>query len=208
MDEPQPKPGELTELLEIVRSGNDPKAAERRVVELAYNEMRRIAGHLADPRSGTINATALVHEAWLKLHGQLGGVNDRTHFLALAARAMRQVMADAARARNASKRGGNNLRFTLHEADGLVGSDARAIDLADVHDLLEAMRGLYAKQAEVFELRAFGTLTFKEIASLQNRSESGARLDWQFARAWMRSRLEGSTDGPAVDRTAPESTTP
>ena len=186
--ESQHSPGELTVLLEAVRSGRDRHAAEARVIELAYNEMRRIAGAIADPRAHTVNATALVHEAWLKLNGQLGSVNDRRHFLAIAARAMRQVLLDAARARAAQKRGGEQLRYTLQDGDGATGSGA--LELADIHDLLQRLRDQHPRQAEVFELRAFGTLTFAEIGDLLDISESSARLDWQFARASIRASLD------------------
>ena len=184
--------GELTQLLHVAQRGENAHEAEARVVELAYNEMRRIAGAIADPRSHTVNATALVHEAWSKLSGNLGSVTDRRHFLALAARAMRQVMLDAARARKTGKRGGDRHRFKLHDADGAHDAARAGIDLADIHDALGALRSTHPRQAEVFELRAFGTLTFAEIAGIVNVSESSARVDWQFARASIRAGLDPS----------------
>lgn len=180
--------GEITVLLSDVRSGVNAREAEARVVDLAYGEMRRIAGAIADPnRGGTINATALVHEAWLKLSGNLTDVNDRCHFLALAARAMRQVMADAARAKSRQKRGGDRVRYTLHDADGAQGPGE--LDLAELHEVLESLRREHPRQAEVFELRAFGSLTFGEVGRMLEISESSARMDWQFSRAWLRSAL-------------------
>lgn len=180
--------GELTAYLDEIRSGTNAHEAEAKVIQLAYEEMKRIAGSLADPRhDGTVNATALVNEAWLKLNGKLGSVNDRCHFLALAARAMRQVMADAARARSRQKRGGDAVRFTLQEADGA--QHHNMIDLADLHEVLEDFRSAYPRQTEVFELRAFGSLTFAEVGKMLDISESAARLDWQFARAWLRMKL-------------------
>lgn len=185
--------GEITHLLGIVRAGPGAHDAEARVVQLAYEEMRRIAGSLMDRRpEGTISATALVHEAWLKLNGNLGGVTDRCHFLALAARAMRQVMADAARARSALKRGGDQPMYTLCEHDAATGSPE--IDLADLHDVLAGFRNAYPRQADVFELRAFGTLTFAEIGDLLGISESSARMDWKFGRAWLRTSLSAPNE--------------
>lgn len=184
--------GEITQLLHVARQGENAHEAEARVVELAYNEMRRIAGAIADPHANTVNATVLVHEAWLKLNGSLGNVNDRRHFLALAARAMRQVMLDAARSRNTEKRGGAQHRFTLHDADGAQDAGSPVLDLADIHHALEALRTQHPRQAEVFELRAFGTLTFAEVADIVGISESSARVDWQFARASIRATLDPS----------------
>ncbi len=193
MPEDVPQVGEITGLLQVVREGLDPRQAEAKVVNLAYEEMRRIASAMAGRNhGGTLNATALVHEAWLKLNGNLGQVTDRCHFLALAARAMRQVMADAARAKTSQKRGGDQLRFTLHDADGA--QNANEVDLADLHEILEGLRSRYARQAEVFELRAFGSLTFREIGDFLEISESSARLDWQFSRAWIRSELNGENN--------------
>lgn len=181
-------PSVVTRLLREARDG-DPDAANR-VIELAYTEMKRLADDLAGPRRhAAINATSLVHEVWIKLDGRLDEVNDRRHFLALAARAMRQVIADRARAQSREKRGGRRVRLTLQDHDAAVSS--ATFDLSDFHSLVERLRLEYPRQADVFELRAYGTLMFAEIASLQEMSESSARLDWQFARAWLRSRLEG-----------------
>lgn len=180
--------GELTQLLRGVRDSANPQDAEARVIQLAYEEMRRIAGSIADPRGvQTINATALLHEAWLKLNGKLGDVNDRKHFLALATRAMRQVMADAAKSKSRQKRGGDVIMLTLQESDGAQTQEP--LDLADLHFAIEGLRRDHPRQAEVFELRAFGSLTFVEVAEIMEISESSARLDWKFARAWMRAQL-------------------
>ena len=203
MPQDEPKVGEITGLLQVVRAGTNPKDAEAKVVQLAYDEMRRIAGSMAGRNNGgTINATALVHEAWLKLNGNLGHVSDRCHFLALAARAMRQVMADAARAKSRQKRGGDQPRFTLHDSDGA--QNANDLDLADLHEVLEGLRSSYPRQAEVFELRAFGSLTFREIGQFLDLSESSARLDWQFSRAWLRAELSDDTSTAHDDEAVSE----
>ncbi len=190
--------GAITHYLREIREGHDASHAEAQVVRLAYEEMRHIAGSVAgNNHAATINATALVHEAWLKINGKLTDVSDRTHFLALASRAMRQVMADAARAKKSLKRGGDGVRYTLHDADGAV--NPQQIDLADIHEMLETLRQPHERQAEVFELRAFGMLTFEEIGKLLEISESSARLDWQFARAFIRSRFDQLSDETARD---------
>ncbi len=188
----------MTELLRGVRHAANPQDAEARVIQLAYEEMRRIAGALADPRGmQTINATALLHEAWLKLNGKLGDVNDRKHFLALATRAMRQVMADAARSKSRQKRGGDVVMLTLQESDGAQTQEP--LDLADLHFAIERLRQDHPRQAEIFELRAFGSLTFAEVAEIMEISESSARLDWKFARAWMRAQLGESETSTEIE---------
>ncbi len=190
-------PGRLTQLLASAREGN--AEAEADVIRLAYDELRRLAGHVAGgQKAGVLRPTSLIHEAWLKLHGKLDGVHDREHFFALAVRAMRQILVDEARARKRVKRGGQATLVSIsHEGDVRADRDARASVDVDVEVLAEALaelRGKFARHAAAFELRVLGGLTYTEIGEHLGLSESTARGDVQFARAWLLAKVDGGGD--------------
>ncbi len=134
--------------------------------------------------SHTLQPTVLINEAWLKLSGHKELVNDRQHFLALAAKVMRQILADHARAKSATKRGGRRAKLTLVE--GSVASDMPELDAIAFHDALEHLSSLNQRHAEVVELRLLGTLRIHEIAELLGMSENTVQRDWQAARLWLR----------------------
>jgi len=152
-----------------------------------YEELRRIGSSIrrGDP-AATINSTALVHEAWLKLKGSLNlAATSESHFKAIAAGAMRQILIDAARRRNARKRGGaGRVQFvTLDDsADYAPSSDAEMLVL---NDALERLAVLSPRQARVVELRFFGGLGIKEAALSLGVSGSMVERDWRAARAWL-----------------------
>jgi len=181
MSDPQLDVGEVTRLLRAAHEG-EPAALER-LVPLLYDDLRRLArralGHEYGER--TLNATGLVHESYLKL-GAAGLVaRDRPHFLAIAARAMRQVLVDHARDRKAAKRGGGAWeRVTL--TDGAWVSE---FDPDGVLALDEALAELEPRQRQVVECRFFGGMEEHEIAAALGVSERTVHRDWMKARAWL-----------------------
>lgn len=180
---------------------NLPSSGES-LLPLVYAELRRLAAaRLASEAPGqTLQATALVHEAWLKLSAQdpERRWNDRTHFFAAAAEAMRRILIDNARRKRAVRHGGELARVDLEETKvaAPVGNDE---ELLAVHEALDELAALDARKAEVVKLRFFVGLNFAETAEVLGISEITAKRDWAFARAWLfrRSRGEGATpDAP------------
>lgn len=159
------------------------------VYSLVYEELRRLAKSVrrSDP-SATVSATTLVNEAWLKLKDSPRLADTSVpHFKAIAARAMRQVLIDAARKRIAEKRGGECAFVTLDELAGPVAScdtELLAFDLA-----LKKLAQMNARQAQVVEYRFFGGFSVSEIASLLSFSESVIERDWRAAKAWLAGAL-------------------
>jgi RNA polymerase sigma factor (TIGR02999 family) len=182
--------GEVTRLLQAARAG-DPAALER-IVPLVYDDLRRLARRQLGREHGerTLDATALVHEAYLKVAGT-GALlaADRAHFLAIAARAMRQVLIDHARERKAAKRGGGWERTTL--TDGAWVGEFQADELLALDD---AMQELDPRQRQVVEYRFFGGMGEHEIAAMLGVSERTVHRDWMKARAWLYHRLHPGTD--------------
>jgi RNA polymerase sigma factor (TIGR02999 family) len=155
-----------------------------------YAELRNIAGRLlrGEAEGHTLQPTALVHEAWLKLAGEHGlRPADRQHFLALAARAMRQVLVDSARRRRAAKRGGAAVNITL--SDDVSGRDMPLDDLIAVDDALVQLAANDERLARVVELRFFAGLSEEEIASALDVTTRTVQRDWARARAWLHSEL-------------------
>ncbi len=137
----------------------------------------------------TLQPTALVNEAWLKLAGGLGAVEDRHHFFALAAQAMRQILADHARARGRQKRGGDARRVTL--STGALADHTEPFDLIVFHDALARLTELNDRHAKVVEMRVLGSLTIPEIADLLETSPATVKRDWNVARLWLLQELQG-----------------
>jgi RNA polymerase sigma factor (TIGR02999 family) len=183
-------PAAVTRILQDVRRGD--RSAVDRLFPLVYDELRRLAGgqlrrHAPSP---TLQATALVHEAYLKLAGGEGlNASDRAHFLAIAARAMRQVLVDRARARGRLKRGGGMQQTTLSGNHGVP-----HVPLDDVLALDRALAELDPRQREVVEYRFFAGMEETEIAGVLGVSERTVRRDWVKARAWLVRALAASPD--------------
>lgn len=159
--------------------------------EQLYDELRKLArGQLARARPGeTLRTTALVHEAYLRLIDSTRvDVREREHFLALAARAMRFVLVDAARERMAQKRGGDQQRVELHDVV-VVNPGPTAEQLLIVDRALDRLSGLDARQARVFEMRAFGGLSVDETASVLEVSPKTVKRDWRKARMFLTREL-------------------
>lgn len=180
----------ITNLLQRWSTG-DREAAEQ-VLPLVYDELRRIAARelRRHRRGNTLQATAIVHEVYLRLSGQEGfRIVSRTHFFALAARLVRHVLVDYARRQHRLKRGGQTERVTLTEVAGLVAS--RAPDLLAVDEALEKLEALDPRKAAVVELRFFAGLTLDETAEQLGISPETVGREWRRARAWLCNELEG-----------------
>jgi len=184
---PSPTPGEVTQLIRAARAGDD--RAVDRLFPLVYEELRRMARRHIGREHGplTLNPTDLVHEAYFKLAGSVPDAADRAHFLAIAARAMRQVLVDRARQRRAQKRGGGAAVVTLSEAHGGPGD----LDAADLLALDAALDSLDERQRQVVEARFFGGLEEREIAELLGVTTRTVQRDWVKARAWLYRELYG-----------------
>jgi RNA polymerase sigma factor (TIGR02999 family) len=184
--------GEVTRLLRIARDG-DANALEQ-VYELVYMELRRIAAaRLRAERDGhTLQPTALVNEAYMKLAASPGaGIQDRSHFLSVAARAMRQVLVDHARRRDAAKRGAGVAPATLTgrklaspDQPGLESDELLALDAA-----LDRLDAMDSRLRQVVELRFFGGLTDTEVGEVLGVTRRTVQRDWTRARAWLYGEL-------------------
>jgi RNA polymerase sigma factor (TIGR02999 family) len=182
-------PRAVTLLLEASEKGD--KGASARLMEIVYGELRALAGSYAraQDKNHTLQPTALVHEAFLKLVTVPSeGWKDRAHFFAVAARAMRQVLMDHARAKRTQKRdAGAFERITL---DGSVAPEAgRDLDLLALDDALQELAELDPRAHRVVELRYFGGLTVEEVAPILSVSVTTVESDWRSARAWLATRL-------------------
>jgi len=175
---------EVTPLLEAVRRGED--GAVDRLMPLLYGELRFLARRQLrrQGRSPTLDSTALVHEAYLKLVDQKqAGWRDRGHFLAVAALAMRHILVDRARRRAAAKRGQGAIRVTLDE--GHRTTVPRTVDLLALDQALTALSALNERLARLVELRFFGGLTEEELTEVMEVSPRTIRRDWRKARAFL-----------------------
>jgi RNA polymerase sigma factor (TIGR02999 family) len=188
---------EITAVLERVSDG-DPTAVDD-LMPLVYDELRRLAeSHLARERADhTLQATALVHEAYLKLVDQTRVQwRGRAHFFAVAAQAIRRILIDHARGRRRLKRGGGQARLSLDEAL-TIGHDAET-DLIALDDALEQFAAEHPDKAKVVELRFFGGLSNDDAAMVLDVSSRTVERHWRFARAWLYRALD--EDGEAKDR--------
>ena len=177
---------EATAILHAMGNG-DPGAAER-LLPLVYEELRRLAAaqFRHQPAGHTLQATALAHEAWMRLVDQDGAsIKDRRHFFAIAATAMRQILTDHARRVRAAKRGGDRTRIALADAESKAASPDDGVDLVVLDEALSRLAALDPRKHRVVELRYFGGLTMEEIAETLDVSLRTVEGDWRAARAWL-----------------------
>jgi RNA polymerase sigma-70 factor, ECF subfamily len=181
----------VTALLTEMAKGN--QKAGPQLIPLVYSELRRMAdGYMRRERPGhTLQTTALVHEAYLKLVGQ-HSVNwqSRAHFFGIAAQVMRRVLIDHARGHVRDKRGGGREAVSLDEA--VVFSKERAEEFLELDRALEALAAVDARQANIVELRYFGGLTVEETAEVLGISPKTVKRDWTVAKAWLHGELKAS----------------
>jgi RNA polymerase sigma factor (TIGR02999 family) len=183
-------PGQATQLL-IDWSGGD-TAALAKLTPLIYDELHRLANRfLRHERGGhTLQATALVNEAYLRLIDQRSPHwQNRAHFFAIAARLMRRILIDYARARQYAKRGGGAPHVALDEA--MVLSDERAADLVALDEALTSLASIDPQQSRVVELRFFGGLTIEETAEVLKLSHDMVKREWSTAKAWLSREMSG-----------------
>ena len=174
----------MTRLLDAIHQG-DSNAADR-LLPMVYEELRQLAAHkMANEAPGqTLQPTALVHEAWLRLAGsQNQNWQDRGHFFAAAAEAMRRILIDVARHKHQIRHGGGQQRVALEEVDITLPDERER--LLQVHEALDELAATDATKAEIVKLRYFVSLSNKEIAELLGISERTVERAWSFAKAWL-----------------------
>jgi RNA polymerase sigma-70 factor, ECF subfamily len=182
---------QVTQLLLAWHEGDE--TALNQLVPLVHDELRRIARRcMAHERGGhTLQPTALVNEAYMRLIDvQHVRWQNRAHFLAIAARLMRQILVDFARSKRYQKRGGSAIRVTFSEE--LAAIDDRGGDLVAIHDALTALETVDQRKGRVVELRFFGGLSVKETSEALGISAETVMRDWKFAKAWLSREIAAS----------------
>jgi RNA polymerase sigma factor (TIGR02999 family) len=185
---------EVTRILCAIEQG-DPHAAEQ-LLPLVYQELRKLAAQkLAQEKPGqTLQATALVHEAYLRLvgDGEEQHWNSRGHFFAAAAEAMRRILVEQARHKRSAKGGGQLQRVELH--DEQLQAPSRNIDLLALDEALKKLANRDRRKAELVKLRFFAGLTIRQAAAALGISESTADADWAYVKAWLRIEIADASD--------------
>jgi len=192
METASSEPGDLTNLLQAW-AGGDTQALER-LVPVVYGELRRIAQRcISHENPGqTLQATALAHEAYLRLLGCRNvSWQNRAHFFAVAARQMRHILIDIARSKNQLRRGCSPKRVSLEEAPEL--SDEKSSELLALEDALKDLEKLDPRKAQIVEMRYFGGLTVGETAAVLRVSDRTVMRDWETARVWLYRQLRRGT---------------
>jgi len=184
---------EVTRILNAIQTGNSSAAAEE-LLPLVYDELRKLAAHKMahEAPDHTLQPTALVHEAWLRLAGSTH-FDNRGHFFAAAAEAMRRILIDSARRKEAVKRGVGLQRVNLEDVD--VAAKADDTTLLRLDEALEKLASEDPASAELVKLRFFAGLTTEQAAAALGISERTARRYWVFARAWLHDELQLSSGG-------------
>jgi RNA polymerase sigma factor (TIGR02999 family) len=183
--------GDVTLLLKAIERGDT--AATERLFPLVYQELRQLAAaKMAGERDGhTLQPTALVHEAWLRLGGEKQpNFENRAHFFGAAAEAMRRILVDHARARQAARRGGQHQHVDVANLELAAGQEQSDDQLLAANEALEKFAALDAAKAELVKLRYFVGLTLEEAASAQGISLATAKRSWAYARAWLYREME------------------
>ena len=191
----QPDADRCEQLLAAARAG-DPSAAGA-LLPLVYDELRATARRMLGPRNRnhTLQPTALVHDAFVKLARNKNGWENRRHFLCVAAKAMRQVLSDYAESKGTQKRGGAWKRVTFAgESIADPGESAHAVDLVALDSALTELAEADPRGAEIVELRFFAGMTIEEAATAINASPTTVKEAWRTARMWLRWRLAAATD--------------
>jgi len=177
----------VTQLLHAWGKGDE--AARDELIPLVYDTLRRIARHqLRGERAGhTLETTALINEAYLKLVEQSVSWQSRAHFFGIAARLMRQLLVDYARARQRLKRGGDMQQISLTDAAGIA--EDKAVDVLALDDALQILTEVDPQSSRIVELRFFGGLTIEETAQVMGISTPTVERGWRAARAWLQTEL-------------------
>jgi RNA polymerase sigma factor (TIGR02999 family) len=181
--------GQVTELL--IQWSRGDSAAREALIPIVYDELRRVARHClaSQPRNQTMQSTALVHEAYLRLVGRTSvHWENRVHFFAVAAQLMRRILVDHARKRFAAKRGANPLMLALD--DGVALQKKRELDLVALDDALNDLAALDERQSRIVELRFFGGLSIEDASQLLELSPATVKREWATARTWLFSQMK------------------
>jgi RNA polymerase sigma-70 factor, ECF subfamily len=191
MDKSLVSPQRVTQFLANWSQGDDAALAE--LTPLVYQELRRLAHHhmTGQRPDHTLQTTALVNEAYLRLADQTNpNWQNRAHFFAVAARAMRQILVSYARSNRAQKRGGDALKVELDET--AIVSPEQSKEIVDLHEALERLATLDSRKAQIVELKYFGGLNHDEIAEFLKTSTRTVRRDWIFAKTWLYDELHNA----------------
>jgi len=190
---------EVTRILqELSQAAGGERGASSELLPLVYADLRRLAGaRMARLAPGqTLQATELVHEAYMRLVGSTDpGWQGRAHFFGAAARAMRDIVADHLRSKASLKRGGHMRRVGPETAAQLT-CEGPSDDLLEVEEALQDLERSYPRKGQVVTLAFYGGLTTEEIAEVLGRSTRTVEREWRCARAWLNSRLAGNEEGP------------
>lgn len=200
-------PADITLLLHAAASGD--RRDLDALMGALYEDMRRLAAsHMErERRDHTLEPTALVHEAYVRLIAQRTTAwNDRLHFFAVASRIIRRILIDHARARHAEKRAGDRTRISLADHDPAAPGAPHQVDLLALDEALEQLARIDEQQARIAELRYFGGCTIEDIAALLNVGKRTVDRQWQAAKAWLLVCLEG--DAPDAGHARADSRTP
>lgn len=179
---------DVTALLQAAGSGS--RAAVNQLLPVLYDELRRLAAHhlQSERNEHTLQPTALVHEAYLRLVNQkTAGWKDRAQFFGAASKAMRRILVDHARARAAAKRGGGQTKSTLDEA--VVDFEERNLDLLALDEALTELASIDERKSRVVEMRFFGGLTAEAVAEVTKVPLRTINRDWAMAKAWLHARV-------------------
>ena len=188
----QDSPGDVTLLLAEMKSGN--REALPKLVPLVYHELKRLAAYfLRGEREGhTLQATALVHEAYLRLAGQKAGWQNRAQFMGVAAQLMRRILVDYARQRVAAKRGGGEMPADLAACE-IGGSVEQSEEMLAVDEALARLAALDPQQAQVVEMRYYGGMTVEETAEALAIAPRTVKREWAMAKAWLRVQISSGS---------------
>ncbi len=194
MSDSEPDASEVTRILSAIRNGDAQAAKE--LLPLVYEELRRLAAFKMahEPPGQTLQATALVHEAWLRLGGQENQAwNGRSHFFGAAAEAMRRILIDNARRKRTLRHGGGQQRMDVQEME--IAAAVKDDDLLEVNAALERFAAQDKQKAELVKLRYFTGLTIDEAAEILGVSAPTAKRWWAYARAWLHKEIEDQKNG-------------
>ncbi len=185
---------DVTCILSAIEQG-DPSAAEK-LLPLVYDELRQLAAQkLAQEKPGqTLQPTALVHEAYLRLVDveKVQHWNSRGHFFAAAAEAMRRILVENARRKQRLRHGGGLQKHPLQENEPAIASPAAALDLLALNEALDRLEATFPRRAQLVKLRYFAGFTLPEAAELLGIARSTAEADWTYAKAWLKREMEKS----------------
>jgi RNA polymerase sigma factor (TIGR02999 family) len=185
---------EVTRIISAIEHG-DPHAAAQ-LLPLVYEELRKLAAQkLAQEKPGqTLDATALVHEAYLRLvgDGQPRDWNGRGHFFAAAAEAMRRILVEKARRKQRLRHAGGRHQLPLEENEPAIAAPLDALDLLALNEALDSLDAAWPRRARLVKLRYFAGLTLPEVAALLGIAQSTAEADWTYAKAWLKREMDKS----------------